>query len=255
MINIAIAIGLGLAVMAGVTLWLGPIAAVLPAIFVTGLALFVLARRTGRQVEAALVPLQDLLVNRKVDEARAVLRKVKADYGRWQLLISSQIDAQLGMLEYATGKFDDALPLLEAGKWRNWSALTCIACIHWRRKRLPEAWAAFGEAATAAPAQVVIYEVWAMLATRSGDRDGALAAVAQGLKANAGNAALEKLQKTVANKQKLDPAKLSDGWHQFFPEELAQQQLQQQLIRGRRGPQPQPPGRGSQAGTASWRRR
>ncbi len=37
------------------------------------------------------------------------------------------------MTDYLQMKWDDALPRLEEGRWRNWSAILCIGLIHHRK--------------------------------------------------------------------------------------------------------------------------
>ena len=95
MYNILIALGLSGLTYGVVAVALHAVAAVIPAVAVFGVAVFVLTRRTGRQVEEAMKPLQHLLQARKVDEAKALLRDVKQRFGRWQMLLDGQLEAQL----------------------------------------------------------------------------------------------------------------------------------------------------------------
>lgn len=250
MINVTLAVFAGLLVGAAVWAWLGWLAALLPAILATGAAMYLLARRTGKLVEAEIAPLVGLLTERKVDEAEALLRAVKEKHGRWQFMLEGQMDAQIGMIRYLQLKFDEALPFLEAGRFRNWTALLCIGAIHARRKRYPEAWKALSDAASASSTQAIIYEAWAVLATRAGQRDEALSALDKGLKALPAHQGLTRLQSQIANKQKIDTKQLPELWFQFFPEEMAQQQL----MRGRKNGPPQGPPQ-QQIKASAWRRR
>lgn len=211
-----------------------PVAGVLPALLVLGLALFLLARRTGALVQAELAALAPLLQARKVDEAVTLLNGVKERYGRWQFLLAGQIDAQLGMMDYLQMRWDDARPKLEAGKWRNWAALTCLGCIHYRQGRKAEAWASFSAAADAASKETMIYAVWATLLVRDGLRKEALEALARGLEAQKDSQMLKELQAKVANQKKVDTAAFGDAWYQFFPEDL----MKEMAMRGRRGAGP-----------------
>jgi len=209
---------------------LGPWAAVLPALFVTTIAMFLLARRTGKQIELAMSPLVDLLQGGRVDEARALLRGVGDGYGRWQMLLKGSIEAQLGILDYMQLRFDDAMPRLQKGRFRNWMAITCIGCIHYRRGDRSEAFAEFKKAAKAGPKEAIVYAVWATLAVRASDREEALSALNQGVEAMPDSDFLKRLRKAVANKKKINTRKFPDTWYQFFPEDLAKQQV----MRGRR---------------------
>jgi tetratricopeptide (TPR) repeat protein len=235
MYNIAIAFASGFVVFLLTSQAMGPIPAVLPGLLVTGVAMFLLSRRTARAVEAEMAELMPLMQERRIDEAVAKLASIKARYGRWQLMLEGQMDAQIGMIDYLQMKFDEALPRLEAGKFRNWTALTCIGCIHWRRGRKEQAYEAFAAAAAAAPKESIIYLVWTTLLVRDGKREEALKAIGEGVKANPDAQTLKNLQKTVANKKKISTKHFPQTWYQFFPEDMARQMT----MRGRRGPLPE----------------
>lgn len=235
MINLAISLGLGTAFFVLVSLWLGPIAGVFPGLGVTGISLFLTSRRIGARVEAEMAQVVPLLQERRIDAARSKLEGIKERYGRWQFLLSGQIDAQLGMIEYLQMHWDRAMPLLQKGRWRNWTALVCIAAIHHRQGRRDEAWETFEKAAAAGSKEVIIYGIWATLLVRDGKRTEALAAVAQGLKAQPESQVLKELQSKIANKKKIKPKMFGDAWYQFFPEDMARQMI----TRGRRGGMPQ----------------
>jgi tetratricopeptide (TPR) repeat protein len=232
--NALAALGIGLAVFAPISLWLGPIAAVVPAILAMGVAMFLLARRTGRLVEAEIARVVPLLQERKIDEAKQLLTQIKQRHGRWQFMLDGQMDAQIGMIDYLQMKFDDALPKLEKGRSRNWTALTCIGCIHWRQGRKEEAYKAFTEATAAGPKESMAYIVQASLLVRDGKRTEALAALDAGIQQLPSSELLKNLRNTVANKNPIKVQSLPQTWYQFFPEDMAQQML----VKGRRGPPP-----------------
>lgn len=222
----------------------------LPALFVFPVLYFVLNRRTSAQVSEALMPLQAMVAglqgvktveerDRKVDEMKALLRQVRQDFAGWQLMIESQMDGQLGMLDYARGQFDDALPLLAASSTWDWTSQAALACLYYRRDRLEDAWKAFGVAASAAPKEPTHYAVHAVLRARKGQREEALKVLREGLVAVEGSEVLKTLRDAIANKQAPDTAVIGQHWYSLFPEELAQQQQQQAFVRGMRGPPPE----------------
>ncbi len=234
MYNLLLSLGIGIAVFGAVTAWLGVIAGVIPGIATTLVALFFLSRRVGKVVEQEMSQLVPLLQARKVAEAQQRIRSLQARYGRWQFMLEGQLSAQLGMIEYMQMHFDEALPLLEEGKWRNWSALVCIGCIHHRKGRKDQAWEAFRKAASAAPKEVIIYGVWTTLLLRDGKRAEALEVVASGLKQQPDSQIMKELKQKVANKKKVKPQMFGETWYQFFPEDMAQQMM----MRGQRGGNP-----------------
>ncbi len=234
MINLAISLGISAALFTVVALWLGPIAAVIPAILVLIGAMFFLGRRTSKAVEAEMAQIVPLLEARQVDAARAHVQGIKERHGRWQFGLDGQLDGQLGMIEYMTMKWDRALPLLQRGTFQNWTAHVCIGCIHYRRGDKSEAWASFEKAASASRKETIIYLVWATLLERSNDRPRALEVLKKGLEAQPDSAKLKELKARIANKKKVQVKAFGDQWYQFFPEDMAKQMM----MRGTRG-QPQ----------------
>jgi tetratricopeptide (TPR) repeat protein len=237
MLNLLVALTVGVAVFAVVTALVGPIAAVFPAVFFAGLSLFLLARRIGKRVNAQLEGLAPLLQAGRIDDGRALLARVKDRYGRWQLLLTSQIDAQLGMLEYMQLHWDEALPLLEKGKFRNGQAFVCIGAIHWRRGDKTKAFAALKRAQEVAPKDPMMVAVRATLLLRDDRREEALQALAAARGSLPTNRLVADLQAKVANKQKIDPKLFGETWYQYFPEDLRKEML----TRGRRTPVPGAP--------------
>jgi len=234
MYNVVISVVAGALVFTVVSVLLNAWAAILPALLVSGGAMFFLARRINKIIEAELARLPPLLEARKVDEAEAVLRSVQARYSRWQLYLEQQLEAQLGMIDYLQMKWDDALPKLERGSWRNAHALICVGAIHFRKGDKAAAWEALTKAQDADGKELMTHLVHAVLRTRGGDRAGALEVVARGLEALPDNQQLKQLQRRIANKKKIDVKQLPQTWYQFFPEDYAKQMM----VRGRRGGPP-----------------
>ncbi len=237
MLNLALAFAVGLVLFAVVAAWLGPIPALVPALFFAILALFLLGRRTGQKINRELEPLMALLQARRIDDARALLVNVRDRWSRWQVMLAGQIDAQLGMLEYLQMHWDEALPLLEKGKWRNAQAWACIGAIRWRRGEKVKAFEALQRAQAVAPKDPMMAVVRATLLLRDDRRDEALRALADARGRIPGNKLLTDMQAKVANKQKIDPKAFGEAWYQYFPEDLAKEMV----TRGRRTPVPGAP--------------
>ena len=229
MYALGISLAVGLVVFGIIAAWLGPLAAIVPGVGVALVGMFLISRQVGQRVEAAMAAIAPLLQNRRIKEAEAHIRQVQKQYGPWQFLLAGQLDAQLGMIEYMQMHWDKALPLLQSGQFRNWTALVCIGCVHYRKGRKEQAWEAFEKAASASSKEVVIYGIWAHLLVKDGKRTEALEAVSKGLKAQPESQALKDLKQRIANKKKVNAKAFGEVWFQFFPEELRQQAL----VRGR----------------------
>jgi len=222
---------IGLLVFALISVWFAPIAGVLPALFVSVTVFFVVTMRVGKRVQLEMAALQPLLEARRVDDAMRLLEAIRKRYGKFQLLLDGQLQAQAGLIEYMQMRFDSSLPMLEKGSFRNWTALTAIGCVHYRRGRKEEAWKAFDKAASVGAKEIIVYAIWAKLLIKDGKHKDALTAVRKGEKAMPDNALMKDLVHRVANKKGVDTKKLPDSYLQFWPEEYAKQMV----MRGRRG--------------------
>lgn len=215
---------------------------IVPGLVVFPLLAFVMLRRTTQHVEAAMRPIQAIAsepaprtqveANERMGRIRATMESVKATYANWQPLLSGQIDAQLGMLDYQMGRFDDALPRLQASRWKDGMTNLLIGCIYWRRQETDAAKKAFADAITAAPKEAMNYLLPAVLYSRAGDRELALSVLASSSESLPGHAQIKQMKARLANKQEADVTAFADAWRGFFPEEM-QQDL---LVRGRRAP-------------------
>lgn len=208
--------------------WYAPIP---PAVLVGGLSFYLLTRWRASLVQREMLALVPLMQARQVDEAEALIDKVRAKHGPWVLLVKQQLGVQKGMIRYAQGKFDEAEPLLREGQWNNWQAHVALAAIHHRRGEPDKAWPHFQKAAKAQGKEAMIYVVWAVVAVRNKDRDRALKALTLGLSKLSDSKVLKALQTRIANKKKVDVRQLPQTWYHFFPEDLAKQML----VKGRKG--------------------
>lgn len=238
MYNLLLALLAAAATFGAVTWLLSAVAAVLPALGVFAIAMFLLARRTGQLVQQDLTSVGTLLQQQRIDEAQTKLVLIKERYGRWQFLLAGQIDAQLGLIDYLQLKFDEAKPLLEAGKWRNAPVLARLGLIEWRRGRKAEAFKLLEEATKASTDDPMVFVVWAVLKAREGAKTEALTIVGNGLKALPNNQTLKDLQQKLANDQKVDPRTFGENWYQYFPEDYRTELIKQQVMRGTRTPSP-----------------
>ena len=99
MYNTLIALGVAVATYVLSSLLAGWIAGFIPAILVGGIVWFLLARRSGQQVQAVMAQAMAHAQAQQMDDARRVLTEA-LPLGRWQFLVTEQIELQLGSLDY-----------------------------------------------------------------------------------------------------------------------------------------------------------
>lgn len=230
MYNLLIALGITLGVFALISAAFGsPVAGILPAVMVGGLALVLLLRRNVAMIQADTADIPALLdpstiksesdMRARFAQVDAKLVKVKEKWQWWQFLLAAQIDGQRGMLRYAQKDFDAAYPLLEAGKWRDANVHGALACIHWRRGEKDKVWPLLDEAGRLAGNDVTVFLLRGVLLHEAGRDKEALDVLTAALKEVPGNEALTRLRDDIANKRKIERKDFPQQWLQFFPED------------------------------------
>lgn len=235
MLSFVVSLALAAVAFAVIAVLFDPLAAIVPAVMVFGIAVAVILLRVKRRVDAEIQGIVPMLQGRRIRQAQEHLESVRDRYAKWMPLLDGQVEGQLGMIDYFQMNFDEALPKLEKGSWRNWMALGCIGAIHFRQGRHDEAWEALDKALDAGKREPMAYTLYAVLLHRAGERDRALEVLNRGLDQIEGNQQLQELKSRIANKKKVKTGRFGQAWYQFFPEDLAQSQLAQG-----RGPRPGP---------------
>ena len=212
-----------------------------PALIVWPLVYFLLARRTGKQVEQIMAKAMGELQTQRLEQAKTTIKSA-LPLGRWQFLVEQQIYAQLGALEYVQRRPKEARTYLEKAWSRNWQAQAMLAVLDAKKgehavgvKRLEKA-RLFGRK------EPVLYAILTWLHLRNKDSDSAMTVLKEGIEITEGSAPLKELQTAIANDRvkrfKWDKA-FGQTWYQFFPEQMPVQQMQQQAQSGRKTfPQP-----------------
>lgn len=214
------------------------LAGFVPAILAFGGTWFYLARRTGKQFEAIAQKAMASLQAGKIDEARALLESAMP-LGKWQILVSEQIHAQLGMLDYLQGvghvvqkqatqakaRMTGAREHLEKAWSRDWRAKATLAAVHHREGRPDDAVKVLEAASTAGAGEPLFWGLYTYVLNEAKRRDEALQVIGRGVTGTKGNAALKQIQEALANKKRPDMKVLGEQWFQMFPEDIPREQL------------------------------
>lgn len=211
----ALAFGLG-AIAGRWTYGLAPALLVFPAVF------FVLARRTGAQLEGIMKAAMAQLQARNVEEGKALLRSA-LPLGKWQFLVSQQVYAQLGALEFVQKNYDEARPLLEKSWSRNWQAAAMLALLDQRAGQHDEAIERLEKAQTFARKEPLFWAVSAWVLIEAKQSEKALQWLADAKETLPDSEAITQLQDAIRN-DKVKRFKwgrvFGQGWYQFHPEQV-----------------------------------
>jgi tetratricopeptide (TPR) repeat protein len=242
-------------------------AGLLTGIFAFGVTMFLLWRRTSRQLEAVALGAQTKLQTGDVQGARAAL-EAGMELGRWQFLVREQLHGQLGQLHameavgvLMQGKRPQAMQGFEAARehleksWsRDWTSRSTLGVVLQRLGRRDESIAVFEAASGPASGEPLFWGLYAWVLHEGQERDKALAVIGRGLAENKGNGPLIAVQEALSNKRRPDfGAAFGERWYQLFPDQMSQEQLiaMYEQTTGKKvppGARVGPPGAGPQGG-------
>jgi tetratricopeptide (TPR) repeat protein len=227
MYNLLISLAAGLAVPLAIRFGtnVGWVGSILPGLLALGVAYFVLARRSWKQLEALMGTVQKELMAQKFDRALQTLQGGFA-LAPWQFLVASQIHSQIGVLRYVRQDFAAAQPHLEKSFSRHGIARAMLAVTHYRKKDLEKMRKIFDEAAKDNKKEGLIFAAWAWIEEKEGRHDEAIAVLARGLKSNPGDEKLKAAAQTLQNDKRLKLGKLyGEQWFQFHLEKMPPQMV------------------------------
>jgi len=237
MYNLLLALALAAVVYGAVASYAGWLAGFLPALIVLGVAYVLLARRSGRQLEAIFKRAMKEMEGGRVDQGRKILEEGFA-LARWQFLVGAQIHAQLGSIDYLQRNFKSARKHLEKAWSRHWQAQAMLAAIDHREGNNAAALGRLEKLKSAGAKEAVYWGLFAYIATESGDADKALQVLDLGQQQLPSSDSLKNMANQVRNKKKVKMKPFAPGWYQFFPEQIPKESLMQAQRPGKTYPQP-----------------
>ncbi len=254
MINLAIALGVSILTMLVFSFMLGGgdfngWYGILPALIALVAVYLVLVRRTLKQVEAVMSRAQVEMTRAQESLMRlgkpptekqlkdAIMGSVKIikegyKYKRWQFLVESQINAQVGTLLYAVKEFDGAEPYLRNAFLRNWMAQAMLAVTHFRKKKYDEMKATFEAAVKANKKEALLWSIYAWCLWKNSDREGAIA-VLNRAKEHCKDERVEENLLNLQNNKKMKMSGWKETWYQFHLAKPPAQKVQQSPFGGR----------------------
>ncbi|TMB08128.1 MAG: hypothetical protein E6J66_17570 [Deltaproteobacteria bacterium] len=222
MINLLLALAAG--VLGFLAFYLPGVAHALGSIFpgvVAAIATYILlARRTGKQLEAVMAVAQKEMLARKPERAVQALQDVFA-LSRWQFGVASSLHANIGVLLYFQKKFDEAEPHLRKGASmmiKLWLAQAMLGAILFRRKQYEEMEKVFDGAMRGNKGETLLYAVYAWVENQRGEKKKAIEILQKGLKENPSDEKLKTLLGRAQNDKRLKLDGWGDQWWQFWLE-------------------------------------
>jgi tetratricopeptide (TPR) repeat protein len=235
MINLVISIlaGIVVALATGFALGGGELRlawGIAPGIIAALIIYIILARRTMKQVQAVVTQAQVQFQGQHIDRGIEVL-KAAYPLGKWQFLITSQLDGQIGSVLYMAQRFDESEPYLKRSFKKNWVSRAMLGALYYKRKKYDEMEKVFEEAVLANKKESLLWNLYAYCMWKSGNRDKAIIVLNQALKAMPDDEKSKNNLKALQNNKKMKMRSWNLMWYQFHLDKPPAQRQQVQFRR------------------------
>lgn len=186
---------------------------VLLALLVGSVVAVLLMRRARKPVEAARTEIEKHLNARRFERAIERFEEMRR-WARWQPLLASQIDEQIGAIRYAA--LDDpagARPHLERAWHKGVETWTMLAASLYRRGQLEEMEKVFERATRRRPKEALLWATYAWCRLSKGERAKALDILARGRKRLPKDDRLRRIQLAVQNGKRMHMRVFGNDWY------------------------------------------
>ncbi len=224
MLNLLIALAVGLAVTLLVKLAHFPwLAGLIPGTIAFIAAFILLGRRVAMKVQAISMEAQKELSGQptsardqkaRVDRAIKLLESALI-YAPWQFLIGSEIHSQIGMIKYMVKDFEGAQVHFAQSNSRNAMAQAMRAALSYQRKAYPEMKQAFETAVKVGKKESIVWAAYAWCLIQLKEKEQAMAVLARGVDANPSDEKLKASLNLLQNDKKLKMKPYEPLWWQF----------------------------------------
>jgi len=169
----------------------------------------------------------------RVDKAIKVLHSA-LPYGKWQIYVDGQINAQIGMIYYMKRDFGAAFPYLEKGFFKNWVAMGMLAVTYMKRNRKDKMIQTFEKAVQGSPKESLLWNLYAYCLVETGDAEKAKETLEKGLKKMPGDEKLTANLEALREGKKMKMKNYGEMWLQFHLEKPGAVMKQQAAAMGMR---------------------
>lgn len=161
-----------------------------------------LLRWSGKRSTKAMADVEAHLRAQRFELAIKALEDLRP-IARWQPLLGSALDAQIGMIKYAYQRdFEGALPHLEKAGPRLWQAGAMLAALHFKKKRYDDMERVFDAVSRKNKKQGMLWAIYSWCEWKRGEKTKALEVLNRGLLVLPNDARLKTHQHAIANGKK-----------------------------------------------------
>lgn len=178
-------------------------------------------------METATKDLQAQRVEKCIRELQSAFR-----YGKWQIYVDGQLNAQIGMIYYMKRDFTNAFPYLEKAFFKNWVAMGMLAITYMKRNKNDKMRETFEKALQGTPKESLLWNLYAYCLDDIGDRGKAKEVLEKGLKKLPGDERIKHNIEALAEGKKMKMKNFGEMWLQFHLERPSVMMKQQAAAMG-----------------------
>lgn len=178
-------------------------------------------------METATRDLQAQRVDKGIRELQSAFK-----YGKWQIYVTGQLNAQIGMIYYMKRDFAAAFPFLEKAFFKNWMAMGMLAISYMKRNKKDKMKETFEKAAQASPKESLLWNLYAYCLCESGDTGKAKDVLERGLKKLPGDEKTRQNLELLREGKRMKMKGFGEMWLQFHLESIGTIQKQQMAAMG-----------------------
>jgi tetratricopeptide (TPR) repeat protein len=178
-------------------------------------------------MEAATKDLQAQRVEKCIRELQGAFK-----YGKWQIYVTGQLNAQIGMIHYMKREFAAAFPYLEKAFFKNWVAMGMLAVSYMKRNKNDKMRDTFEKALQGSPKESLLWNLYAYCLTEIGDTAKAKEVLEKGLKKLPGDERIMHNIEALSEGKKMKMKNFGEMWLQFHLERPSAIMKQQQAAMG-----------------------
>lgn len=192
--------------------------ALVPAVIAVVVTMVVLGRKVMKQMEGVFEKVGKELQNQRFDQAIATM-KGAYPLAKKQFGMTSQLDAQIGMITYIRKDFSASIPYFERSKrLGHWVGVAMLAVAYYKKKDYTKMRETFELVTSRAKKQGLAWNLYAYCLSQIGEDAAAQAVLARGVKASDNDKRVAENLIAMQNGKKIKMKGYAEQWYQFHLE-------------------------------------
>ncbi|SNB46698.1 tetratricopeptide repeat protein [Geobacter sp. DSM 9736] len=192
---------------------------------------YLISRIVMKKITEVMETVTKDLQGQRVEKGIRELQKA-FKYGKWQIYVTGQLNAQIGMIYYMKRDFAAAFPYLEKAFFKNWPAMGMLAITYMKRSKPEKMKETFEKALQGSPKESLLWNLYAYCLVEIGDIGKAKDVLEKGLKKMPGEERLQHNLEALREGKRMKMKNYGEMWLQFHLEKPSAVMKQQAAAMG-----------------------